>query len=119
MKGRHAVDEELLYTCSGSGCSNEERQLRWPESHFLADDLRHAVWRGLNARCARCIVTAKAEAADIFTCNNCHSTKHITEYSTIYCRQFLQGERRAHIWRCMDCQYPKCKLCSAVTLCQV
>ena len=37
----------------------------------------------------------------------------MVEYSTIYCRQFLQGECRAHIWRCMECQFPKCKLCDA------
>ena len=88
-KGRHAVDKTLLYTCAGAGCSSEERQLRWPESHFLSADLRHAVWQGVNAQCARCIVTANAEATDIFTCNACNSVKYITEYSTIYCRQFL------------------------------
>ena len=35
------------------------------------------------------------------------------EYSAICCRQFLQGERRAHVWKCVECQFPKCKLCDA------
>ena len=54
-----------------------------------------------------------AEDTDVFKCNACHVVKHILEYSTIYCRQFLQGERRAHIWRCVECQFPKCQMCDA------
>ena len=54
-----------------------------------------------------------AEPSDIFKCNACGIVKHILAYSPIYCRQFIQGERRAHIWRCTDCQFPKCKLCDA------
>ena len=110
-KGRHAVDKTQLYPCAGEGCS--KRQLAWPQSHFIAEDLRHATWRGVNARCAKCIVAANAKDSDVFTCNACERVKHILDYSPIYCRQFLQDERRAHIWRCMACQFPKCKLCDA------
>jgi len=39
--------------------------------------------------------------------------KHILDYSAICCRQFMQCDRRAHIWRCSECQFPKCKLCDA------
>ena len=110
-KGRHAVDKTVLYTCAGAGCSTEDQQLAWPQSHFMPEDLRHATWRVMNAQCAKCIVASSAEDSDTFKCNACDRVKHIQEYSTIYCRQFLQGERRAHIWRCMECQFPKCKLC--------
>ena len=95
-KGRNAVDKTVLYTCAGVTCSTEEQQLAWPQSHFIPEDLRHATWRGVNAKCARCIVVSNAEDSDIFRCNACDRVKHIQEYSTIYCRQFLQGERRAH-----------------------
>merc|ERR1712186_119338 len=51
-KGRHAVDKTVLYTCAGAGCSTEDHQQRWPRSHYLPEDLRHATWRGVNAQCA-------------------------------------------------------------------
>ena len=38
-KGRHAVDKTVLYACAGAGCSSEERQMRWPESHFIPEEL--------------------------------------------------------------------------------
>ena len=95
--GHHVVDELVRYTCAGAGCSTEDEQLAWPQSHFISEDLRHAMWRSMNARCARCIVSSNAEPTDVFKCNACERVKHILEYSTIYCRQFLQGERRAHI----------------------
>ena len=34
-RGRHAVDKTVLYTCSGAGCSTDEQQQAWPQSHFL------------------------------------------------------------------------------------
>ena len=87
--------------------------MKWPENHFIPAELRHAELRGIHANCARCQVMATAVANDMFKCNGCQVVKHILAYSAICCRQFIQGDRRAHIWRCTDCQFPKCKLCDA------
>ena len=111
--GRPCIDRSVRYTCAGESCSSEDAQQTWPESHFLPADLTHAEWRGVNAKCARCQVRDTADPTDLFKCNGCGEVKHLLAYSAICCRQFLQGERRAHMWRCMDCQFPKCKLCDA------
>ena len=110
-QGRRAVDKTVRYPCSGEQCSSDEGQRTWPQNHFLPEDLTHAQWTGVNAECAGCQVRRTASAGDIFACTGCKERKHILNFSNIFCRQFLQGERREHTARCQECQYPKCQMC--------
>ena len=55
----------------------------------------------------------KKDAAARFACNNCGIEKHMTEYSAIFCKQYLREEYRELNYRCMECQFPKCDRCDA------
>ena len=112
-KGRFSLSKDVKYICSGPGCSSDDGQLEWPENHLVPEDLRHAVTYVVHAKCAHCQVRATADAKDVFECNSCDVKKHLLDYSASCCRQLLQRERRTHAWRCVDCQYPECKLCDA------
>ena len=82
-----------------------------PEDHFLQEHLIHDDLQGRSSKCARCVVMEQKDASLVYDCNKCGQTKHLTEYSAIACKQHLLGERRAHLYKCYECQFPRCKHC--------
>ena len=107
------LDWDTKYTCCGTACSSDTMQKEWPEHYFLKRDLVHTLVKESSARCARCQVIDDPSILDVFECNACHTTKHLSAYSAVFCKQFLLKERRAQTYRCMDCQFPKCAQCDA------
>ena len=98
--------------CCGSGCASAEHQQKLPSSHFIQEELTHSLSQGISARCARCTLLEDGTINKALVCNACEESKHITEYSAIVCKQYLQGQKRGTGYRCNACQFPKCALCS-------
>ena len=107
-KGKTAVDKSVKYKCCGVGCSSDAGQKEWFDTHFLHEHLTHAEARGETAKCARCVVAEDSSIHKLVECKGCGEKKQVKEYSAILCRQFLHAERREHIWKCYECQYPEC-----------
>ena len=100
-----------VYVCCGTGCASADYQQKWPRSHFIKEDLIHAQLQGVSARCARCQIMEDKNTQRNITCKGCEQSKHITMYSAVVCKQFLQGVNGGRGFRCNECQFPKCALC--------
>ena len=99
------------YPCCGQGCASPDYQQMWPSNCFIKEDLVHSLFEGVSARCARCKVIEEGAVDKHVVCNGCHKSKHITEYSAIVCKHFLQKQDKTTGYRCNECQFPKCALC--------
>eukprot|EP00959_Pyramimonas_sp_CCMP1952_P289632 6057638-Pyramimonas_sp.AAC.3 len=101
------------YACCGIGCSSDSGQKVWPEEYFAAAHLVRDAERQQTSVCAKCVVLERRDQGARFACNKCGVEKHITEYSQVFCKQYLMGERRELNYRCLECQFPKCDRCEA------
>ena len=73
----------------------------------------HVLARNASTRCACRRIMEDPTIVDVFESQTCHTTKHLTQFSAVFCKQFLQKERRDRNFRCLECQFPKCGKCNA------
>ena len=96
--------------CHGT-CQKEVPEPCYLDRH-LAEMEDQDSWN--TARCARCFLEEKnLGPEEQFTCKGCLEDRHLTQLGHTGARQFLLRERRAHIWKCLDCAHPACAQCLA------
>ena len=110
MKLPTGVKDVELIRCNGASCGRD-----LPVYHFVERLLLN--WRdkgtvAQEAICARCYVktwTGNARRLD-YACTVCKVTKHISEFTCVAIRHWLQQDRHMNVAVCYNCHFPPCAM---------